>query len=227
MKNLKAHTLSAAICGLSAVLMIAQPLAADEFSISVYTGYQTAPHSVVRGDDPAGAGPFEFTAGWEGRPFELPPHYGIRGTWWLNERFGLTADFNHTKVYADDETLAGSGFEVLEFSDGLNNLTFGAMWRWPEAWNKITPYAGVSAGLVIPHVEVRSQTGAPTTFEYQVAGPSVAVVAGASYALNERWDLFGEYKGTYSKLKADLDGGGTLESDIITNALNFGLAFNF
>ncbi|GAA3862980.1 outer membrane beta-barrel protein [Celeribacter arenosi] len=203
-------------------------LAAQDYSISVYSGYQSAPHSNVTGSDPAGAGDFDFTAGWDSKPFAMPPYYGVRGTWWLSERFGLTADFNHTKVYADQETFDKSGFEVLEFTDGLNNLTFGGVWRWPAAWgDKLTPYAGLSAGLIIPHVEVQTTPTAPKTFEYQVAGPSVAWIAGASFEMNERWDVFGEYKGTYSQLNADLEGGGSLRTDIVTNAINLGVAFKF
>ena len=36
-----------------------------------------------------------------------------------------------------------------------------------------------------------------------------------------------EYKGTYSKNDVDLDGGGNLETNIVTNALNLGVSFNF
>lgn len=208
-----------------AALAFAPTAQAEDFSIAVYSGYQTAPHSGVTGTD--GGTDFDFTAGWEGKSFSMPPYYGIRGTWWMNERFGWTADFNHTKVYADKETMTESGFSTLEFTDGLNNLTFGAMWRWPGAWNKLTPYAGASAGIVIPHVEVKTPYSANSTFEYQVAGPTIAVVVGASYAINDTWDVFGEYKGTYSQLKVDLDGGGSLDTDIITNALNFGIAYKF
>ena len=39
--------------------------------------------------------------------------------------------------------------------------------------------------------------------------------------------LFGEYKFTYSQSEADFNGGGTLNTDIITNALNVGVSFSF
>ncbi len=207
----------------AACVALASAAQAGEFSLSIYGGYQTAPHSSVKGND--GVDTFDFTTGWEGKSFEMPPYYGIRGTYWVRDNFGWIADFNHTKVYADEDDKAANGFSTLEFTDGLNNLTVGPIWRWPGLWNNFTPYASASVGVVIPHVEV--VTANTDTIEYQLAGPSVALVLGASYELNDRWDLFTEYKGTYSQVDADLDGGGNLKTDIITNALNFGVSYNF
>jgi lipid A oxidase len=39
--------------------------------------------------------------------------------------------------------------------------------------------------------------------------------------------VFGEYKGTYSSNEAELSGGGSLETDIVTNAFNVGVSFRF
>lgn len=223
-------SLSLALAATTAIVVGAAAQAQD-FEISVYSGWQSAPHSVVSGDDIAGVGPFSFTAGWEGRPFAAPPHYGFRATWWRSGNWGLTADFNHTKVYADAATLGAGGtsggFEVLEFSDGLNNLTFGAVRRWQDAFMGLTPYAGASLGVAIPHVEVQSSAVAPMTFEYQVAGPSMGLVAGVSKPISEKLSVFGEYKFTYSQVSADLVGGGTLKTDVITNAINFGITYGF
>lgn len=210
------------IVPLLVLLMSALPAAA-EWELSFYTGFQSAPHSDVSGD--ANGADFDFNAGWDGKPFEAPPYYGIRATWWQNENLGYALDFNHAKVYADDETLRDNGFDRLEFTDGLNIITMNVFYRWPDAARKITPYVGAGLGVAIPHVDV--EIGGSDTFEYQFTGPAAQLVAGASYDLSERWAVFGEYKGTYSQNKADLDGGGTLETDIITNALNIGLTFKF
>lgn len=198
-------------------------LAEDQFSI--YGGIQSAPHSGVTGTDPGGVGDFDFTAGWEGRSFEMPPYWGLRWTRWQTDRFGWGVDINHTKVYADDDTLADSEFSHFEFSDGLNILTVNAWRRFPDASATFTPYVGAGIGISVPHVEVTTSGG--RVFEYQVTGPAVQWVAGASYSLNDRWSVFGEYKGTYSMNEADLGSGGTLETDIVTNALNFGVSFGF
>jgi lipid A oxidase len=36
-----------------------------------------------------------------------------------------------------------------------------------------------------------------------------------------------EYKGTYSFIDVDIDNGGKLKTDIMTNAVNFGVAYKF
>ena len=40
-------------------------------------------------------------------------------------------------------------------------------------------------------------------------------------------DLFGDYKLSYSSNSADLNGGGTLETDVWTNSFILGLAYRF
>ncbi len=217
--------------GLASVtaLALAPVVAFAEVEISVYGGWQTAPHSGVTIDDPAlvgaGANP-SFTAGWEGRSFDMPPYYGIRATWWQNPTFGFGVDFTHAKVYADDATLAASGLYMLEFTDGLNILTVNAMHRWPSAFGNVTPYVGAGLGISVPHVEVGIE-GQPETFGYQFTGPAATWIAGVSVPINDSWSVFGEYKGTYSINSATLDTGGTLDTSIVTNALNLGISFNF
>jgi lipid A oxidase len=222
-------TLSAIVLSIGTLTFATQAHA--EFELSLYTGYQTSPHSKVTGTDPTGDGDFAFTAGWKGHSFEMPPYYGIRGMFWTNSNWGFGADFTHSKAYADAETLGDSGtsggFEVLEFTDGLNNLTLNAAYRWQKEGRKWTPYAGGGLGVIIPHVEVKSSATATETQSYQVAGPTAMLNAGISYAINPKWSAFGEYKGTYSKLSADLDGGGTFKTDIITNAFNIGISRKF
>ena len=62
---------------------------------------------------------------------------------------------------------------------------------------------------------------------YQITGPAVAVVAGVKYDFNDRWGMFGEYKGTYSMNEASLASGGTLKTNIVTNAINIGVSLSF
>ncbi|KMW60428.1 hypothetical protein AIOL_000583 [Candidatus Rhodobacter oscarellae] len=216
------------MCSIAALgVAVCATAAQAESELSFYTGIQEAPHSRVEGNDPGGVGAFSFLSTWEGRSFEAPPHYGFRYTYWTSETLGFGVDFNHTKVYADDATLASSGFTNLEFTDGLNILTANVWRRWPDAWmnGQVTPYVGAGIGLAIPHVDVSSAGG--TTFEYQITGPAAMWALGAKYEFNERWGVFGEYKGTYSVNEAELTNGGTLSTDIITNALNFGVSFSF
>ncbi len=209
------------------MVIMAAPATAQEFQLSVYGGLQTLPHSVVEGNDPGGAGVFSFTAGWEGNSFEAPPYYGLRGTWWQNETLGFSLDFAHTKAYADAETLTDSGFPVLEFTDGLNTLTVNALRRFPNEDRRWTPYVGAGVGIAVPHVEVQTTGGSARTFEYQYGGVAAQFQGGIEYELNESWSVFGEYKMNYVDLDVDLDGGGTLSTNLITNAFNIGAGFSF
>ncbi|MHC0052248.1 outer membrane protein [Actibacterium sp. D379-3] len=196
-----------------------------EIEVSLYTGAQSAPHSRVEGNDPGGLGDFSFRAKWEGKSDSMPPYYGVRATWWRDERLGFGLEFNHAKVYADDETRADNGFNILEFTDGLNLFTANVMYRWKSEQRRWTPYTGFGVGFAMPHVEVETSGG--RTHEFQVTGPAVKAIAGISYEMNDRWAVFGEYNISYSQNEADLDNGGTLETDIVTNALNIGLAYRF
>lgn len=221
-------SLSSAACSIAiaSAFTLAAPAAQAEVSLSFYSGYQTAPHSRFEGDEDGTE--FSFLSEWEGRSFEMPPYYGVRATWWRNENLGFGAEFTHTKVYASDQTLEDNGLDTLEFSDGLNILTANVLYRWPGQWGSgsVTPYVGAGLGVAIPHVEF-TQSGGTETFEYQLSGPAARWMAGASYAINEKWSLFGEYQGTYSSNEGDLEGGGSWETDIVTNAVNLGVSFNF
>ncbi|QPM91252.1 outer membrane protein [Pseudooceanicola algae] len=214
---------SAAAVTLAAGLAAAPALA--EVELNFYSGYQTAPHSRINGTSPSTGG-FSELIGWEGKSFSAPPYYGLRATWWRDGDWGFGAEFSHNKIYANADDMAAAGFERLEFTDGLNILTVNATRRWQDAWGGFTPYVGGGVGVAIPHVEVTA-VGGPSTFGYQMTGPAARFTAGASYALNERWSVFGEYQFTWSDNSAELDGGGSLDTTIYTNALNVGLGFRF
>ncbi|MFZ3582898.1 outer membrane protein [Loktanella sp. DJP18] len=205
------------------LVAVAPTAASAEIELSFYGGAQSAPHSdvFVTGDL---AYPAKTRVKWEGRSFDPPPYYGVRATYWASERFGYGLDFTHTKVYSSDESREGTPFTTLEFTDGLNTLTANAYRRFDPVGGA-TPYVGAGIGLAIPHVEVAN--GTTSTLGYQVTGPAATVLAGVSYPVSDRFAVFGEYKFTYSQNEAELDGGGTLKTDIITNAVNVGVSFNF
>ena len=150
---------------------------------------------------------------------------GLRGLRWSEAGWGLGAEFTHAKVDADNETLSKSGFQRLEFTDGLNILTANAFRQWGHADSRLTPYLGAGFGISIPHVEVDgngvSERG------YQLAGPAVRLVGAVSYALIDGLSLFSEYNGTYSQNSADLGAGATLKTNVITNAINVGISYRF
>lgn len=210
--------------GATAIALLSSPAAA-EMELSFYSGWQTAPHSRLKGDYPGG-GSYNALIGWDGKSFEMPPYYGVRGTWWQDERIGFGMEFTHTKVYAPDDEAAGIGFENFEFTDGHNILTANALRRWPDQWQGVTPYIGGGLGIAVPHVDAET-TGGDKTYGYQLTGPAVRLIAGASYDVSDRVAVFGEYQFVYSSNEGDLDGGGTFETVVKTNALNVGLSLKF
>ncbi|NKN38595.1 porin family protein [Agrobacterium sp. a22-2] len=213
--------------GAAAIVFLPAAAAHAEMAISIYGGAQTAPHSDVTVSGPTA--PTSFNAGWEGKSFSAPPYYGARATWWLDNlnrpNLGVSLDFTHAKVYADDETLAEAGWDHFEFSDGINLLTLNALYRMPMENSKFVPYVGAGVGINIPHVEVIRPSG--RTWDYQVGGMTLQAQAGVSYQMTERWSVFAEYKGNYSFVDVDIDSGDRLETDIITNAVNLGVSYHW
>ncbi|MGR3502438.1 outer membrane protein [Pseudaestuariivita sp.] len=220
------HLLACASVASSVVFLSAAPAVA-EFELGVYSGIQTAPHSRITGELPSGA-EFDELIGWEGRSFQMPPYYGLRGTWWTSETLGFGLEFTHSKVYAPEDEAEAAGFDNLEFTDGINILTINVMRRWPDLWadGALTPYVGGGIGVAIPHVDA-DPTNGDDTFEYQFTGPALRLTAGMSYDLSERVGVFGEYQFTHSRNEAELEDGGNLETNINTNALNFGINLKF
>ena len=199
--------LSAALATLAIAggIAFASPASA-EFQLGLYGGIQGAASSDIKGTDTDGSH-FEFEADWEGKSLTMPPYWGVRATAWMSERWGVSLDFAHAKVYATDGTLVRSGFERLEFTDGLNIATVNALYRIPNK-TRFTPYAGLGVGINVPHVETRSPASDRATHEYQFGGPSVQAQIGAEYELSRRWGLFGEYKLNHSWIDVDMAGGG-------------------
>lgn len=202
---------------------IAMPASA-ELELSFYGGYQadTSAEVTIRGDDVVADRDLEID--WAAKPFTAPPYYGIRVTKWQTPTLGFGLDFTHNKVYPKDGELPAD-IDRLEFTDGLNTLTVNGYYRFESLENGLTPYVGGGLGISVPHVELES--GTSRTHGFQVTGPAATVIAGASFPIDDQWSVFGEYKSTFTSNEGDLDTGGTVSSDIITNAINIGVSFNF
>ena len=155
----------------------------------------------------------------------MPPYYGVRATWWRDANLGFGAEFTHSKVYLDDDDRDALGFDGFELTDGLNVLTANVMYRWPDMNPRITPYVGGGIGFTFPHVD--ADIGNSDTYGFQIGGPAVRVLAGAQFGLTDRTALFAEYQFTASSNDLDLDGGGSAETVVKTNALNLGVSFTF
>lgn len=205
------------------LLGLALPAAA-EMELSFYGGSQSSPHSRITGTTPGTGTPYSALIGWQGKSFAAPPYYGARAMWWRPSNLAFGVELTHTKAYAPASEMP-AGFTRLEYTDGHNILTANVMKRWPGQWKSLTPYVGAGIGLAIPHVDVTAN--GERTYGYQVTGPAAKIMAGMKYDINARWAVFTEYQFTYSKNKADLEGGGTMDFPLITNAINLGVSLNF
>lgn len=195
------------------------PLPADaEIEISVYGGQQTSHPSTIRssslGDD---------RVNWNSESFKIPVYYGLRAKRWSEGRLGFGIDFFHAKAIADGPEKYG--YQNLNFSHGLNVLTADIWYRF-DTLGRVTPYVGAGLGVAIPHVEVQPIGGQPTA-EYQIAGPAATVVIGGALAVGGKWSVFTEYQAAYSQIRARLDSGNRLRTEIFTDALNVGVSLRF
>lgn len=210
--------------------LLGTPLSAlAETQISVYGGLNENFSSRVKVDK--GAVSESRKVDWDGNSFQMPPYWGIRGTYWLNSgsSWGFGLDFAHAKAYADLNFATDPTFSRLEFTDGLNVLTFNVFYRFAPVFNDaLIPYVGIGAGVAIPHVEVTLKAfPSQPTFEYQLTGAAAQVLAGVEYRLSSSWSLFAETKLGYSREDADLSGGGRLQTEIWSPHLAVGLTYRF
>lgn len=216
------HTPHAAI--LFFVVLCGGPAKA-EFEFGAYLGGQSAGSSALRGSDPGGAGAVDGRIDWEGRSDRAPVYYGFRAMWWQSTGLGAGLEFTHAKAYADQPSMNALGFQRLELTHGLNLLTANLAWRWQLWSGRLLPFVSAGIGATIPHVDILSPGG--RTIEYQLTGPAAQWGAGVLWSLGKRWAVLAEYKGTRSWNEIDLQGGGRLETNIDTQALNLGLSYRF
>ena len=227
-KNLLASS-ALALSLLSTGPVQADPAQSRQYELSVYTGYNWVPHASI---DFSGAQAYGMangsysTGGWSTKPFSSPVYWGIRGTYWpaSSSAWGYSLDLNHSKIYAKQ---IPTGLRHLEFSDGMNTLVFSLMHRYlgrHSLWGS-EPYWGLGLGVSYPHVEVISESNTQAkTFDYQYTGLVGQAMAGLRFPLGQNWQVFTEYRFQYIPMKADLDGGGTIEANFLNHHLNLGLS---
>lgn len=229
----KISTLSTfAISALFSVGVLADASKDRQYELSVYTGYNWVPHASI---DFSGAQAYGMangsysTEGWSTKPFSSPVYWGIRGTYWPapSSTWGYSLDLNHSKIYAKQMP---AGLRHLEFSDGMNTLVFNVMHRYlgrHSLWAS-EPYWGLGLGISYPHVEVISQADPNVkTFDYQYTGLVGQAMAGLRFPLGQNWQVFTEYRFQYIPMKADLDGGGSIEAKFLNHHLNLGVNYLF
>ena len=197
---------------------------AQSIEVSIYGGLQSSPHSRITGKHSTSGAQYSELVGWEGKSFDAPIYYGIRTTFWRSDKLSYGAEFTHTKAYAPNKALQSAGFDRLEFTDGHNIITLNINKRWELG--EFNTYSLVGLGIAIPHVDALP-SGGLHTFEYQYTGPAVRAAVGLSRKLNEDFSIFTEYQFTASDNKVSLRNGGTLNTKLLTNAVNLGVSYNF
>ena len=207
-------------CASLLTLLTLPSLVLAQAELSVYGIANQPSESQVQGSDPGGAGAFDFSTDWS-----VPSASGIRLTYWQSDEVGFGVDVNTTGVTADPADLSGTGIEDLALERGTSILTINAFRRWESSSLGMAPYVGAGLGVSFP--QIRFDGGGVTTDERQVAGPAMQIVAGARYSVGNNVSLFGEMQGAYSINRGDLQSGGALDTNILTNGVNFGITLGF
>lgn len=217
---------------IAALALVGVVAAHAETELTVYSGIQSSPHNTIK--DPNGN---EFTGGWEGKSFAMPPYYGFRYTNWTDAKWGWNLNFVHAKAYSDDKTRANGGYKVLEFTDGANPITVNMMRRFDKTEGGYTPYAGFGAGISVPHVELQRDPSYPgvtntkRTFKFQYGGPVLAGLVGVTYPINDKLNFMAEYSMHYLmlnvKMEGEPEGANRFKTNLITNAINVGVNYKY
>lgn len=197
-------------------------LAAVELSAGL--GANTAFASDVKYSN--GGQPINEHVHWSGDSFKMPPYWNVRATYWLERyqlpNWGIAIDFTHAKVVADPKP---AGFTTLEFTDGLNLLTFNALYDFHNQ-SRYTPYLGIGVGMSIPHVEVTTvdPLAASDTRSYQVAGVAANGIVGLQAKLRRNLSAYFDYKLSFSQNNTSFDQQ-TLDTNIWVNNFTLGLSY--
>ena len=214
------------ICGFFflSIFLSTQNINAKSIEIGVYGGVQSSPHSRITGKHSTAGAQYSELVGWDGKSFDAPIYYGIRATFWRSNKLSYGAEFTHAKAYAPSNALQSTRFDRLEFTDGHNIITFNINRRWNLG--EFNSYSLIGLGIAIPHVDALP-SGGLHTFEYQYTGPALRAAFGLSRKLNEDFSIFTEYQLTASDNRVSLRNGGTLNTKLLTNAVNLGVSYNF
>ena len=156
---------------------------------------------------------------WYTLPFDNPLYYGARiQQWFANGRTGSMIDFVHSKAYAPlqedakfegtidgkpvpESAKIGDFFKRLEFTHGHNMLTLNGLVRFAGFSARLLPYAGLGAGISLPHSEMHLATDPARTYEYQYAGPTAQALFGIEFR-SRTGSVFLEYKFTIADYRA-------------------------
>lgn len=219
------------VAALLAGTALSRPVMAGEFQGWVYGGvtYTLPSHITLKPDRLSPSVTYKDVR-WRGAAFSPPPYWGLRGTYWFDQfpGWGVGFDYSHVKVIAVRPPALNAIADHLEYTDGLNLLTFDAMYR-RALWGPITGYAGLGVGVNVPSVEVtlRPPFDTTPTHQYELGGPAVQGKIGLEYNIGWNIAAFTEYKLAYAHTDVSIRNGGREKDQFVTNQFVFGLSYKF
>lgn len=149
---------------LTSFLIAATALASSahaELQLAAFGGMNWSLDSTVKTDK--GAVHDSRNVSWEGKPFDLPPYWGARATYWLekNSSWGVAVDYTHQKSYADINFATDLVYDHPEYTDGNNIVTLNTAYRWQQPNSHWGYYIGGGPGVAFPSVEVMLSMRSP------------------------------------------------------------------
>ena len=219
----------------------------SEFQLGIYGGGNYTPPADVFLKQPNGTDMVLKGVPWTGEPFDDPPYYGVRGTYWTRPlpKFGVMLDFVHAKSISlrkrvveqtgtrDGEPLppkepVAATFTKLEYSHGLNFLTLNAVYRLSGWHRRIVPYLGAGVGIMVPHTEI-ARTGVARqdwTYRYAISGPGFQALTGIEWRVfsSNRYAIFTEYKAGYAMISTELLEGGWVTANLWAHQAILGIS---
>ena len=202
------------------VLGLCSTAVSAQVELSIYGGTALVSDSQIRADVDGLPTSVDLTSGWTS-----DNNSGLRLTYWQNDQVGFGFDLNTANVTAKPEDIAGSGLDAVGFGGNASLLTINAYRRWEQADPRVTPYIGAGLGVSIPVATLEG--GTTSVNSRRATGPAMQVIAGARYSIANNLSVFGEVQSSYAINAAEFESGSTLETTILSNGLNFGIALGF
>jgi len=234
----------------AAIILVSAFSAKAEFVFSAFTAKTIDEDNDVKVKQSGGTDLTFHDAQFQGKDFESPQYYGLRAAYFLHEDkpgFGFGVEFFHDKEYmktggnlnvtgtrggvpVNDNEPVNNTIQNFNNSHGMNFLTADVFYRWVFGANhnsflqRLRPYIGAGAGVVIPHVE--STVYGVSSQQYEVGGPGVQAIAGLDVKITKLFSIYTEYKFTYADLNESIPNG-SIQFEPMAHHFVAGVSFHF
>lgn len=213
-----------------ALVLMAPAASAQDFYGSVFGGYAQL-------DDPS----FDGTIGGSANSVEVESDDGFGFGIAVGKTFGQfgsasirgEVELSYSDNDATDVFFSGNGDAAEVNIDGAieTSRLFANVYADFETASAFTPYVGV--GLGVSRSELDVSYGPGVVLDDESDNTSAQLIAGASYALNDAYSLFGDvryirdFDVSTDRLSPAGDLTGTISDDVNTVSINLGVSYNF